>query len=496
MNHDDNNTSGAIRLKDQPKGLLIIMATQVFQSFSYYAIYAVLLFYMIGSPQRGGLHYDATTAASIMSIFGALTYASGVFGGFISDRFLGPSKSVLIGSVLCIFTSLILVFPSGRIGLWCALILNLVGASLYTPNLSDMIGTLYGEHDKRRVSGYTLFYASVNIGAALGPFIDAWLGQAVDYHLGFGVAAISMTIGVLVYFYGQHHQLKSAGRKAVDPVDSASSRRNVIKGLAIILVAIIVVLLVMKAIGILSIANVITLITIVSIIIPIGYFIYIYRSDKLSSVDQTHLIAYVFIFVSAVFFWSVYEQTMVVYPLFASTKTSLSIFGLHLQAAQLTGFNGFFCVIWAPIATYLWDRLGKRNPSPVGKFLIGIVSVAIGIMVPGFVLLANGGAKMSIWWLVLSIAIIEIGEIILSPAGMNLTNLLSPKAFYSQLMSLWYVGIALGQSINSQIVKLYHPESAEKYFLLVGLVALIFAFILFLLRKRVNKMIAQQETTA
>ena len=80
-----------------PRGLATLFFTEMWERFSYYGMRAILLFYMYYSVAEGGLGFDKTTAASIMSIYGSLVYLSSVIGGFLSDRVLGSRKTVFIG---------------------------------------------------------------------------------------------------------------------------------------------------------------------------------------------------------------------------------------------------------------------------------------------------------------------------------------------------------------------------------------------------------------
>ena len=79
-----------------PRGLATLFFTEMWERFSYYGMRAILLFYMYYSVAEGGLGFDKTTAASIMSIYGSLVYLSSVIGGFLSDRVLGSRKRSLL----------------------------------------------------------------------------------------------------------------------------------------------------------------------------------------------------------------------------------------------------------------------------------------------------------------------------------------------------------------------------------------------------------------
>ena len=84
----------------QPRGLSTLFFTEMWERFSYYGMRAILIFYMILAVKDGGLGFDQTTAASVMSIYGSLVYMSGVIGGWLSDRIWGSRKTVFIGGVL------------------------------------------------------------------------------------------------------------------------------------------------------------------------------------------------------------------------------------------------------------------------------------------------------------------------------------------------------------------------------------------------------------
>src|ERR1700730_13126393 len=80
-----------------PKGLFTLFFTEFWERFSYYGMKAILIYYMYYSVSKGGLGIDQQTAIAITSIYGSLVFMSGIIGGWVSDRILGSSKSVLYG---------------------------------------------------------------------------------------------------------------------------------------------------------------------------------------------------------------------------------------------------------------------------------------------------------------------------------------------------------------------------------------------------------------
>ena len=84
-----------------------------------------------------------------------------------------------------------------------ALALIVVGVGLLKPNISTVVGRLYGDNDPRRDGGFTIFYMGINIGAASASLLCGWLASAYGWAYGFGAAGIGMLIGLIVFSLGQ-----------------------------------------------------------------------------------------------------------------------------------------------------------------------------------------------------------------------------------------------------------------------------------------------------
>ena len=51
----------------------------------------------------------------------------------------------------------------------------------------------------QRDAGFSLFYMGINFGALFGPLICGWLGEDINWHLGFSLAGIGMVAGLIQY---------------------------------------------------------------------------------------------------------------------------------------------------------------------------------------------------------------------------------------------------------------------------------------------------------
>ena len=352
-----------------------------------------------------------------------------------------------------------------------------------------MVGGLYSKKDDRRDAGFNIYYMGINIGALLAPFIVGWVGQTYSYHAGFALSTIGMVFGLIQYYIGSKKYLGNDGLYPNDPI-KPEEKSKVIKQVSWVTAIVIVGLLLMYFTHTLNVNNIIFIITILGVLLPAIYFFNIFRSPKITPKDRKNVIVYIVVFIASVFFWSIYEQTMTIFPLVAEQMTNLKLFGLHVQASQFTGFNALFVLIYSPIVAAMWTKLGKRQPSSTSKFTIGLLASAFSFLVLLIPIATNGvGVKFSGWWLILSIAIVEIGEVFLSPSGLSLTTKLAPKAFNAQMMSIWFLGDAAAQSFNAQLVKLYSVPNAAMYFGVMGVIAIVIAVILFSMRGMLARLI-------
>ncbi len=94
-----------------------------------------------------------------------------------------------------------LSIPMGGITLFMSIVLITFGTGLLKPNVSDMVGDLYSEKDRRRDSGFTIFVFGINLGSLISPWLVGSLGLQVNFHLGFSLAAIGMFFWISSILY-------------------------------------------------------------------------------------------------------------------------------------------------------------------------------------------------------------------------------------------------------------------------------------------------------
>lgn len=470
----------------QPKGLFTLFFTEFWERFSYYGMRAILLFYMYTQVVDGGLGISVETATSIMAVYGALVYMTGIIGGWISDRLLGGQQTVFYGGVLIMIGHIFLALPIGISGLFLSMFFIIVGTGFLKPNVSNVVGDMYSPQDRRRDSGFSIFYMGINLGALIAPFIVGTVGQEYNYHLGFSLAAIGMLLGLIVFLVTRKKYLGLAGTYVANPLEDGE-KKKVLKSFGIGAIIIAILLAITIPTNILTITTFTYLISFLGLAIPITYFIVMYRSPKTNEDERSRILAYIPLFVASMVFWAIQEQGSIILALYAKERTELSIMGIDIYASWFQSLNPLFIIILAPLFASMWIKLGNRQPSTPKKFSFGIIFGGISFLILIFPAIINGTESLvNPLWLVLSFFLVVIGELCLSPVGLSATTKLAPTAFSAQTMSLWFLSNAAGQAVNAQIVKLYDPSTEIVYFGVIGGIAVLLGIILFACSKKIQ----------
>ena len=462
-----------------PKGLFTLFFTEFWERFSYYGMRAILVFYMYYEVSSGGLGLSQPVALSIMSIYGSLVYMSGIIGGWLADRIFGTSKAVFYGGILIMLGHIALAIPGSLTLFFTSMVLIVLGTGLLKPNVSSMVGDIYSEKDHRRDSGFSIFYMGINMGGFIAPLIVGEL-MKTSFHLGFGVAAVGMFVGLVLFVVTKKKNLGLAGTQVANPL-APDEKKKVYSSIGIGTVVIGALIAIAIPMGWLTFNSFILIVGILGFLIPTAYFIVMYRSPKTTEIEQSRILAYIPLFIASVMFWAIAEQGSTILAVYADTRTNLNFMGINISPAWFQSFNPLFIIVLAPMFAWLWVRLGDRQPSIPKKFSLGLLFAGISflvILLPGY--FGGADALVNPLWLVLSIFIVVLGELLLSPVGLSATTKLAPQAFSAQTMSLWFLSNAAAQALNAQLVKLYSPETEMLYFGIIGGTAIVLSLVLFL----------------
>ncbi|ANX14318.1 peptide transporter [Fictibacillus arsenicus] len=469
-----------------PKGLFTLFFTEFWERFSYYGMRAILIYYMYYEVSKGGLGIEESTALAIMSIYGSLVYMSGVIGGWLADRVFGTSRALFYGGILIMIGHIVLSLPGDLTMLFISMVFIVIGTGLLKPNVSSVVGDMYAPEDNRRDAGFSIFYMGINLGAFLSPLIVGQVAKT-SFHLGFGIAAVGMLLGLIVFVVTKKKNLGLAGSFVPNPLSPAEKKKySLIVGITVVALAVILGTTIPA--GIFTLNVFITLVGIFGITIPTIYFIVMYRSPKTTATERSRILAYIPLFIASVMFWAIQEQGSTILAAYADKRTDLEFAGLTISPAWFQSLNPLFIIVLAPVFAWMWVKLGDRQPTVPKKFALSLFFAGLSFMVillPAY--FGGDNTLVNPLWLVLSYFIVVLGELLLSPVGLSATTKLAPAAFSAQTMSLWFLSSAAAQAINAQIVKFYSAETEMMYFGTIGGVAILLSLILFVISPKIQE---------
>jgi dipeptide/tripeptide permease len=184
-------------LTGHPKGLYRLFFIEMWERLAFYTMVGILLLYTIDT-ESGGLGLSRVVGNEIYGLYLAFVYFTPYLGGLIADRFLGYRKSVLIGG-LFFALGFFLMSVYGRVTFISGLVCLCVGNGFFKPNISVMVGNLYERGDPKRDAGFNIFYMGINIGAFIANFLAAFARNTLGgWPAVFLAAAAGMLIGITI----------------------------------------------------------------------------------------------------------------------------------------------------------------------------------------------------------------------------------------------------------------------------------------------------------
>jgi POT family proton-dependent oligopeptide transporter len=337
----------------------------------------------------------------------------------------------------------------------------------------------------------------INIGAFVGPLICGWVGEKVDWHLGFSLAGIGMTLGLFQYARGRKY-LRGVGElmgEAAEAVNVAAARRQLGIGivLAVALVAGLTALTASNAIDMSIVEFAQTTGAIVAVVAVI-YFAAVIAFGCHDRVERQRVFVIFLLFLGAAMFWSGFEQAGSSMNIYARDLTDRVVFGWEIPTSWLQSVNPVFIIVMAPIMGTLWVRLGANNPSIPFKFGMGLLLLGCGFLVLAWGALyvpANAAddpaVGVAMTWLVVTYFFHTVGELALSPVGLSSVTKLSPHRLVGQMMGTWFMGAALGNLVAGLIAGRIETLPPEQLFMVVASIVIGSGFLFLLFAPLINR---------
>ncbi len=479
----------ATTILGQPNQLFVLFFTEMWERFSYYGMRALLVLFLVTEASKGGWGWSRADATNLYGWYTMFVYFTPILGGYVADRLLGTRRSVLLGGFI-IAAGHIALFMETVPMFYTGLGLVVLGTGLFKPNISAIVGQLYGkDNEGARDGGYTLFYMGVNAGAFFGISLCGYIGEKISWNLGFGLAGIFMILGAIQFWlsqglFGTIGDKIDAAKKVVEqklddtPAHVVADRLKAIfvfsfftiffwfafeqaGGSMTIFAADYTDRTLVGTAG-LAFKIVNTAMTLVPAAILTWLLFKLYRSTGGQYALANVSLAVAFAIIWGLCLWMLGRE-------FAMDQS-------EVPATWFGVLNSFFIVVLAPMFSKMWEK--HWNPSGPVKFGVGLVLLGL-----GFAVLSYGSAgipqgaktaQVSMMFLTLAYLFHTMGELCLSPVGLSYISKLAPTRLLGLMFGVWFLNSAIANKIagstGSYIDQISSTYSMSVFFLIFTII--------------------------
>jgi POT family proton-dependent oligopeptide transporter len=445
-----------------PKALGYLAFSEAWERFSYYGMQALLVLYMtkqlLLSPNVdqiagfeafraviGGIYRlspEASTQAVASTIFGlytSLVYLTPIFGGFIADRLLGRTRTIVLGAVLMSAGHFLMAFDTSFL---LALLCLVLGTGCFKGNIAGQVGALYAEGDLRRADAFQIFYLGINAGVIAAPLIAGTLGETVGWHYGFGAAGVGMLIALAIYLAGRRHLPPDPPLKKTEKVERSKLSAHDWRTIAVL-----VALLPVLAASVL-----------------------------------------------------VNQQIFNAYLVWADTSVDMTLFGETLPTTWLITLDSIVSVSFLALMVLFWRAWAKRfkEPDEIGKLTIGTFISVLGALclAAGAAMAAATGTKVSLWWLIAFEIFNSAAFANMLPVSLALYARAAPPAVLGTMIGVYYLHLVAGNQTVGVLGTFLEKMPAANFWLMHAGIAAVATVVFLIVGRFFAKLLSHEAVGA
>ncbi|NNC99184.1 MAG: peptide MFS transporter [Gammaproteobacteria bacterium] len=341
--------------------------------------------------------------------------------------------------------------------LFLSLALLIAGVGFLKANISTIVGSLYGFGDKRRDSGFTIFYMGINLGSFLSSIFCGYLGIVYGWKYGFGLAGIGMALGLIIFLWFQPWLEGKAEPPCLDKLKEKvflfidREWMCYLIGIGIIAVSMFLVMNEKLVGGILG---------------PVGIIMFIfliyYAITKCAGDERGRMLAAIYFVLAQIPFWALFEQAGSSLSLFTARLVDRTIWGWSVPTPVFQALNAGYIFLFAPVFAWLWIWLAKRNlnPSTPVKFACGVAFAGLGFLSLVWGMNGSGSVGLTpVFFIFLIYWIHTVGELMVSPVGLSAVTKLAPVRVVGMTMGAWFLYSGLSNYLAGVIARTTGAET-------------------------------------
>jgi POT family proton-dependent oligopeptide transporter len=433
--------AAAARQKFPPQ-ITYIMASEGAERFSFYGMRNILVVYMVQylavsqADSKASYHY-----------FVMANYLMPLVGGWLADRFLGRYRVILFLSIGYMLGNVVVATVPTRLGLLAGCTLIAIGAGGIKPCVSAFVGDQFAPAQKNLLQKvYGLFYWMVNLGSATASLLIPFLLRRYGPAVAFGVPGLLMALAVIIFVAGRSRYVNVPPTgpnpdSFVKVVASALARRRERPAGA----------------DWLSPAQA------------------VHPAEAVDGARAVLRVSGVFVMVAG--FWALFDQKGAAFILQAKQMNldvgtleflGVQLGGFRLAESQMNAVNPFLVLMIVPLFQGVvypgLVRMGVKV-TPLGRMAVGMfLTMSSFVVMAGIQAVIDGGGKPHVFWQVIPILILTVGEVMISVTGLEFAFTQAPKTMKSTVMSFWLLTSAVGNFVAAVVSQWNHFQGAA-YFL-------------------------------
>jgi POT family proton-dependent oligopeptide transporter len=385
-----------------PKGIPYIIGNELAERFSYYGMKTILVVFMTQYIMNHSGQKDLMSegdATTWYHLFSMANYFFPIVGALLSDILWGKYKTIITLSVVYCLGHLALAIDDTRIGLSIGLTLIAIGSGGIKPCVSAHVGDQFQQKNKHLLEKiFSIFYLSINLGAAVSSLLTPLLLEHYGPHLAFGVPGFLMFIATIVFYRGHKVfiAIKPAGWKT-------------------------------------------------------------YKQDLLSPQGKKAILNLSIMYIFIAVFWSLFDQTGSSWVLQAEKMdkfVNLGFVKFELLASQIQAINPLLILIFVPLFSYyVYPKVNKIWPlTPLRKISTGLyITAGSFAMIAIAQHLIDAGGTPSIMLQFFAYMILTVAEVMVSITGLEFSYTQAPNTMKSFIMGLWLLSVSLGNLIAALV---------------------------------------------
>ncbi|MFO9571026.1 oligopeptide:H+ symporter [Legionella pneumophila serogroup 1] len=473
-----------------PKGIMPLYLIQAFSTFSYAILYSSLSLFL--TKQLG---LSNTLSNSIVGLFLAFNYVLHLLGGVIGGRFLSNRTLFLITTAVQTIGILLLALSVKSL-LYLGLSLFLVGCGLNTTAYNSILTQRFAPDDSRRDKAFFWSYSAMNVGFCAGYIISGFFDYSNQYQT-LLYASIIPNVITLLLMWTYWSNLNDRDTPLLKVKDKASLNFKKFIGWGIILSLIPFTLICFHKAQFSNGVVVGLSVIMFFVILYLGY-------QQKSTLDKQKIMTFLILTVTSILFWMIYFTGPMGITLFVKNNVDKHLFHYEIATQWILNINAIIIIIGAPLLSILLTRLQTKgyNVSVTKQFIWAFVILASSFfLLSSGILSANKHGYISVYWVMLHFTTQAIAELLIGPVGYAMIGRISPPQLQGVLMGTWMmvsgVSASLSHYFSNAMTKgettnpLLSNGDYQHVFNQLGMWALLGAFFLYLIAKRIKPVIEQ-----